>query len=255
MIVTPDTLATVLKAKPWGWDADSLTDVVIKGVVFTAATEQPVLRLVNSARVTLDGCTFRGSLEAPFGIGITTERADRLTIRKCVFEGLATGSKLIDGDGLVFEDCEMRAIRADGLIFSGQRDYRIDRNAFADWRPVGLKHPDAIQAIRPDARSKPSERGKIRSNTLALRGAQGIFVPQTIGTEISDNFICTDASTAIGLAKSQRCIVRNNAIGTYPPSTTQAGIDVREAVGLICDEASRPHQYRWRKAAYAATAV
>lgn len=253
-IITPDTVATVLKPTLHGWTAHQLKDVIFRGITFKAQTEGPVVRLTEPVNVAFEACTWAGDPLAAFGLGLEAVGARNLAIRKCALTGLATGLKLVDGDGLAVEENELTLIRADGVIYSGQRDYRIDRNSFSEWRPVGLKHPDAIQAVRPDLRNKASERGKIRQNTIVVRGAQGIFVPQTVETEISDNFIATNLATAIGVGKSLNCTLLRNAIGTYPTSTTQAGIDAREAVGLVCDEASRPHQYRWRKSTYVASA-
>lgn len=255
-VITQDILSSVLKPTASGWVAEGLKDITFKGVTFKAAGEGPALRLTKAERVTLEGCRFEGDAQTPAGIGLEVVGADKLIIRgKCEFVGLATGAKLVDGTGLIVDANSFHHIRADGLIYSGQVDYLIQKNEFRDFMPVGLKHPDAIQAVRPGPYNRPSARGRIIANTVIVRKAQGIFVPETIDTLIADNFICTDLGTAIGVTKTLNARLRNNAIATFGPSDTVARIDGREAVGLVYETAHAPMTYLSRAAPKYAASV
>jgi len=232
MIVTTTNLTDVLtRARYGGWAKGELRNVTLKGLTFKATGDYAALRLPKASSVIIDGCAFRGDPENPHGIGVDLPDSQDVVIINSLFEGLETGIKAVRGNGLAVDQNEFRRIMGDGVVYSGQADYEITDNLFHDWRAIpGGKHADAIQSLRPDDRNPPSVGGLIARNTIRVRGAQAIFVPESIDTVVAENHIQCDMANGIGGAKSTRLTLRDNRLATLQGASTICRIELREVV-------------------------
>lgn len=215
--------------------------MTFKGVTF----EQPV-RLDNAEGVTLDGCTFKGIRgKDP---GLTLHGGSGIRVTGGQVQDWQTGIKVFGVKGLSVSYVNFHRIAFDGLILGQVEDFLIEGNVFSEWVPFGTKHPDAIQAVRPDARTGPTRNGVIRGNLIHVRSAQGIFVPQVENVLIEGNTVITDLATAYGCAKSVNVTLRDNVAATNAPSSTIARFDLREAGGLKVEPGNVVRPYGRRTA-------
>lgn len=242
MIVT-DTSPLRLEGNLWR-SPKGLKDVTFKGIAF----DKPV-RLDGAENVTFDGCTFKGIRgKDP---GLTIHGGANIKVTGGEFADWQTGIKAFDVKGLTVSYVSFHHICFDGLILGQVVGFLIEGNTFNDWVPFGTKHPDAIQAVRPDLRTGVTRDGVIRGNLVNVRASQGIFVPQVENVVIEGNTVTTDLATAYGLGKSVNVTLRDNVAITSAPSATIARFDAREAVGLKLEAGNSIRPYGKRTAALA----
>lgn len=240
------TLVTAATASPLKAESGMLRASGLKGVTFKGVRFDTPVRLDRPEGVVFDGCTWAGAGKVP---GLVIDGGIDVKVTGGELCGWETGIKAFGVVGLTVSGVNFNHIAFDGIILGQVSRFLLEANTFSDWVPYGTKHPDAIQAVRPDARTGVTRDGIIRGNLIIVRSAQGIFVPQVEDVLIENNTVITDLATAYGVGKSKNVTLRGNVAATHAPSPTIARFDLREAVGLKVEAGNdiRPYGRRTAK--------
>jgi hypothetical protein len=142
-------------------------------------------RITNSSNITLDGVHVAGSDPTPGNnaAGLLFQNDTNITVRNSTFTQL--GTAIVEGlsTGVTITGNTFHNLESDGIDNNGTSNLTISGNAFTDFHPSALDHPDAIQFWTENT-TAPAVNITVSNNTIT-RGAgvpvQGVFVQDDSG--------------------------------------------------------------------------